>query len=71
MEQTWKNRGQASGRLECPGCAESFSTNSHQADPCVYCGYALHDRCFYTRRHGCVQDGLIAEDATYAQIKAA
>lgn len=65
-ELIWVNRILSNGQLECPGCSQGLSRTSHQADPCIHCHYALHDRCFYTREHGCVRADLIEARSDYS-----
>lgn len=57
-----KNMRMDGGYLECPACYEAVGFDS---DPCAYCHKAFHDRCFYTRDHGCVRNGDIPHDPTY------
>lgn len=57
-----KNMRLDGGYLECPACSEAVGP---QNDPCARCLKVLHDRCFYTRDHGCVRSGEIPHDPTY------
>lgn len=50
------------------GCNGYIGVDSHQADPCSHCEKVFHDRCFYTRKHGCVVEELIQENKEYAQL---
>lgn len=57
-----KNMRMDDGYLECPGCFQAVGASN---DPCNLCRKVLHDRCFYSRDHGCVRSGDLPHDPTY------